>query len=606
MSLNPTDLRSPLPSGDPNLPVGTDGTPPLAGPVGDGFLWLVTNNATGETSTLTTLQVRTAIVPAIAVLPTVAFVSPSPLTPATLAAGGSVVLQATASDASGIDKVEFYEGATLLGIGALVAGAYQLPYTVPTSGTHTLTAKAYALSGKTRSASTFFFVGAALQTPPPPAYSNFVDDVAGGSVTLTPGVPGLTVYYKVTALGTEVAAPANGIISLGNVSGAVLFYTKADAQYTASNVVSTPAFTSSAQLPTVSFIAPVNGGSVPSGTVVLLRATASAAAGVDSVEFFNGSTSLGVGVLTAGAYQLPFTTPTSGFTMNLTARATATGGGTAGATTFFFLSAPAAAPSITSFTPTTGLVETVVSVTGSNLGGLSSVKLNGLPALFASISSTQFSFTVPVGATSGVIAATATAGTAASTVPFAVGVPATAPGAPTGVTATAGNATVTVDFSPAISSGGATVTSNNVYRNSGASPVGTTSGLSYTDTTVTNGLEYIYQIAAVNAVGEGAKSAPSNIATPSAPPVTTFNSLLTGPSATDATGITLTTAQAEQFRYNSISGGDPTGKRMNISIGGALVAAVDFPASYLGAAFLFTPVTGSAHSGVFTDGNVSI
>jgi len=89
-------------------------------------------------------------------------------------------------------------------------------------------------------------------------------------------------------------------------------------------------------------------------------------------------------------------------------------------------------------------------------------------------------------------------------------VPATVPGAPTLNTATAGNGQVTLSWSAPSSNGGSPITVYAIYRGTvpgeGAYLEGVENGLSFVDSTVTNGLTYYYQVAAVNDVGEGARS----------------------------------------------------------------------------------------------------
>ena len=87
---------------------------------------------------------------------------------------------------------------------------------------------------------------------------------------------------------------------------------------------------------------------------------------------------------------------------------------------------------------------------------------------------------------------------------------ATVPGAPQDLGAVPGDATIALAWSAPASNGGSVITNYKLYR-------GTTSGqlsllatlpsvLSYTDTAVTNGQTYYYQVSAVNAVGEGPRS----------------------------------------------------------------------------------------------------
>ena len=99
--------------------------------------------------------------------------------------------------------------------------------------------------------------------------------------------------------------------------------------------------------------------------------------------------------------------------------------------------------------------------------------------------------------------------------------PAGPPSAPQGVVATGGVGTVTLAWSPPSSNGGSPVTNYRIYRgtSSNGETVVTTIGnvLTYTDTAVTNGVTYYYQVSAVNSAGEGPRSNEAS-ATPSAPP----------------------------------------------------------------------------------------
>ncbi|MEM4292604.1 MAG: right-handed parallel beta-helix repeat-containing protein [Thermoplasmata archaeon] len=84
------------------------------------------------------------------------------------------------------------------------------------------------------------------------------------------------------------------------------------------------------------------------------------------------------------------------------------------------------------------------------------------------------------------------------------------PSAPRNLQAVAGNQTVRLSWQPPDNDGGSAITNYKVYR-------GTTSGnlaflkdvgnvLTYTDTGLTNGQTYYYQVSAVNGVGEGPRS----------------------------------------------------------------------------------------------------
>jgi len=85
-----------------------------------------------------------------------------------------------------------------------------------------------------------------------------------------------------------------------------------------------------------------------------------------------------------------------------------------------FTTPVAVGPFINSFTPTSGLPGTSVTITGSNFNGVSSVKFNGMPALFTVNSSTQITATVPGGATTGKISVMTACGTNTSATDFIV------------------------------------------------------------------------------------------------------------------------------------------------------------------------------------------
>ncbi len=88
----------------------------------------------------------------------------------------------------------------------------------------------------------------------------------------------------------------------------------------------------------------------------------------------------------------------------------------------------------------------------------------------------------------------------------------TVPGPPTSVSATAGNASATVAFAPPASNGGSPITSYKVVSSGGQAVTGTSSPITVTG--LTNGTTYTFQVSAINAIGTGAPSSPSNGVTP--------------------------------------------------------------------------------------------
>ena len=82
--------------------------------------------------------------------------------------------------------------------------------------------------------------------------------------------------------------------------------------------------------------------------------------------------------------------------------------------------APPPAPTINSFSPTSGAIGTAVTLTGSALTGASKVTFNGVSASFAVDSDSKITTSVPSGATSGKIAVVTPAGTTTSASSFTV------------------------------------------------------------------------------------------------------------------------------------------------------------------------------------------
>jgi subtilisin-like proprotein convertase family protein len=93
-----------------------------------------------------------------------------------------------------------------------------------------------------------------------------------------------------------------------------------------------------------------------------------------------------------------------------------TGGGTFLSATNFTVTTPR----LTSFTPTSGKTGTVVTLTGVNFFGVSSVRFGGVAASFTVLSTTSIRATVPAAAVSGPISVTTGGGTATSTGSFVV------------------------------------------------------------------------------------------------------------------------------------------------------------------------------------------
>jgi hypothetical protein len=154
-------------------------------------------------------------------------------------------------------------------------------------------------------------------------------------------------------------------------------------------------------------------GTGPAGTAVTITGTAFDA--VTAVRF-NG---------TSAAFTLVSSTE-----IHATVPATATTGKIEVATPFgsvlsstdFIVSQP---PAITSFSPASGPVGSLVTISGASLGGATTVTFNGLSADFTVVSSSSITATVPANATTGRIAVTTPDGSSVSATDFVVTQPPT-------------------------------------------------------------------------------------------------------------------------------------------------------------------------------------
>jgi LmbE family N-acetylglucosaminyl deacetylase len=161
--------------------------------------------------------------------------------------------------------------------------------------------------------------------------------------------------------------------------------------------------------PTISSFSPTSG---PVGTSVTING--SGFSGASSVKFKNvAATFFSVG----SDSQITATVPSGASTGKISVT---TAGGTATSASSFTVTLAAGAPTISSFSPTSGPVGTRVTITGSGFTGASSVTCDSVAATFIVSSDTQITATVPNGAANGRITVTTPAGRAISSQNFRV------------------------------------------------------------------------------------------------------------------------------------------------------------------------------------------
>jgi hypothetical protein len=216
-----------------------------------------------------------------------------------------------------------------------------------------------------------------------PAYTNVI--ITGTDLSDVTGVTfnGVAASYFFANSATSVSASAPTGVTTGLV------------------VVTTPGGTSNGLLftaaPVLSSFAPTSGSP---GTVVTL--TGQNLAGAIQVSF-NGVAAASYTVVSAT--QLTATMPSGASSGPI--RVT-TPGGTGASNNYFSVTGPM----LTAIAPAAGPAGTVVTLTGSNLLGLTGVTFNGLAAPGATVDATgtQVTVTAPTGVTTGPVVATASAG----------------------------------------------------------------------------------------------------------------------------------------------------------------------------------------------------
>ncbi len=244
--------------------------------------------------------------------PTVSLTSPA--TGAVLA--GTVTVTATASDNVGVQRVDFYRGATLLGSDTTAPYSYAWNTTTVANGAYSLTARAFDAAGnQATSAAAAITVNNDTISPTVSLTSPAPGAVLAGVATLTAtatdnvGVTRVEFYRGTTLLGSDTTAPysyawntltvANGAYSLQARA-----YDAAGRMGTSTSVSVT--VNNDTTAPSVSLTSPTSGATVTG--LVTLTATATDNVAVARVDFYRDAVLLGTD--TTAPYSYAWTTTT--------------------------------------------------------------------------------------------------------------------------------------------------------------------------------------------------------------------------------------------------------------------------------------------------------
>jgi len=167
--------------------------------------------------------------------------------------------------------------------------------------------------------------------------------------------------------------------------------------------------------PTITSFTPTNG---TVGTTVTITGTNFSATAANNTVAFNGTAA---NVTAATTTQLTVTVPTGATTGKITVKV---GDYTTTSTDDFIVnSTSSTAPTITSFTPSSGAIGTSIVITGTNFSTTAAnntVTINGVTATVTEATATSLTVTIPAGATTGTISVTVNGQTATSTASFTV------------------------------------------------------------------------------------------------------------------------------------------------------------------------------------------
>ncbi|ATB39243.1 hypothetical protein CYFUS_004687 [Cystobacter fuscus] len=210
---------------------------------------------------------------------------------------GTLLLEATASDGVGVTRVEFYDGATLLGSDTSAPYALDWNTSGAADGARTLTVKAFDATGNVRTSTG---VAVTVDNTAPvtavtaPTQGAFVRGTVPISATASDNleVEKVEFYAGTTLLGTNTLAPhAVSWDTTAVADGLVTLTTKAYDRVGHVTVSASRTVTVDNAAPTVAITSPANGASLWLSATI--QASASDNMGVTQVVFYDGTKVLG-------------------------------------------------------------------------------------------------------------------------------------------------------------------------------------------------------------------------------------------------------------------------------------------------------------------------
>ncbi len=379
----------------------TDGTTPTTSSTLYGGPFSLANSAT-----ITAIAALPGAVPSAPVSASFVVNTTPPTTTATvngtLGLGGwytgAVTVSLSATDPLGPS----YLFATYFTLDGATQTTYSLPIGITSDGTHSLIYYSVNTGGNAEAPHSLTI--SIDSTPPVTTESGATSGATNyGPVTIslsaTDNLSGVASTYYTVDSGAQTTYSVPFAVS--TAGSHTITYWSVDK---AGNVETTHTLTFTISLlPVVASFTPTSG---PVGSTVVI--TGANFTGATYVRFNGASTSFTVN----SATQITATVPSKGSTGTISVTTKLGTGTSSGVFTYVI------PPTITSFTPTSGIAGSKVTITGTNFTGATYVRFNGASTSFTVVSATKITATVPSLGSSGSISVTTPSGTATSSATF--------------------------------------------------------------------------------------------------------------------------------------------------------------------------------------------